>query len=268
MTDAVPHEYSSNFKSLSLPIEFLRDEELSCEDKIILAEIYHLQKGAGCFACNAHFGGLTNLKERSVRRHLTDLEKRGYLYAENRYSLRRRLWISDDLQQTIESGRKSASLEDGSKKATGTKNAGLEVQATRHCPTGERGHLSTNEVTRDPDTRPAVTAKKSKREQEEKSKQNNNRIGDFSLPDWLPASDWNEWEAHCERVGVKLSPERVKAQIATLEKLESEGHEFRMVIKEAIDRGWKDFYPLPASKRSPLMTDRFGRMRFGGHVVY
>jgi hypothetical protein len=258
MTQAVPYEYSSGFKFLSLPIHFLKDGELSCEDKIILAEIYSLQKDAGCFASNAHFGGLTNLKERSVRRHLTDLEERGYLYAENRDSLRRRLWISDELRQTVESGPKPALSAAASKEPSEVKDTDPQVHATRPCVTGQPGHSEKHPVAADLDTRPPATAEKSMREQEEKSKEENNRDVGFSLPNWLPASDWNEWVTYNAEAGRRLTPTQIQKHIEALDALDRKGQRPNAVIGYAIQNGWKAPYELPESMRPKSFRTRTG----------
>jgi hypothetical protein len=98
---------ATGFKGLWIPICILIDADLPPIRKIILAEVFHLQKDEGCFASNAHFCSLTGCKERNLRNHLAAMIRAGLLVSENATSKRRRLFVSASVKVAIEAERQT-----------------------------------------------------------------------------------------------------------------------------------------------------------------
>jgi CTP-dependent riboflavin kinase len=68
---------------ITVSIEIMHDENLSANQKFILAEIEQLtQLDKGCIASNEHFAELTGIAKQSVSRCISDLDKKGYITTE------------------------------------------------------------------------------------------------------------------------------------------------------------------------------------------
>lgn len=73
------------------------------------------------------------------------------------------------------------------------------------------------------------------------------------LPDWLPSDAWADW---CEFRATK--PKRAewtqaaaKTCLRTLDRLQAEGNDLRLVIDQSIAAGWPGLYPVKAQRPAP-----------------
>lgn len=70
-------------KFITISIEIMHDNNLTANQKFILAEIEQLSElEKGCVASNEHFSSLIGIAKESVSRSISDLEKKGYITTE------------------------------------------------------------------------------------------------------------------------------------------------------------------------------------------
>jgi len=67
---------------LWIPPEVLYREELSLQEKFILAQILNLDKNKGCFAGNGYFSKLLGVTKGRVSKIVSSLEQKGFLVRE------------------------------------------------------------------------------------------------------------------------------------------------------------------------------------------
>lgn len=89
------------FKGLWIPRYILETKEFPAIRKIILAEILALQGSLGFWGSNRHLSRVTGIGPRMIRKHLTALEDAGHLVADDRDSIKRRLWVSDAIVDAV-----------------------------------------------------------------------------------------------------------------------------------------------------------------------
>ena len=63
-----------DFKGIWIPKEIWLHQELSIEEKVLLAEIESLDGEDGCFASNEYFTKFFNWRERKLQDHLAKLK--------------------------------------------------------------------------------------------------------------------------------------------------------------------------------------------------
>jgi uncharacterized protein YdaU (DUF1376 family) len=64
------------------------------------------------------------------------------------------------------------------------------------------------------------------------------------LPEWLPASEWDDFLAHRKAMKAAMTPEAQRRAIAQLERLRADGHEPLDVLNQSIVCGWKGLFPV------------------------
>lgn len=92
--------------------------------------------------------------------------------------------------------------------------------------------------------------------------------GGVSLPGWLPADLWAEWVEYRKGSKGKWTAKAEELSLRTLERLRAAGHDPRVVIELAIERGWTGLFApradtattgrptLPADLPSPASQRR------------
>lgn len=68
--------------------------------------------------------------------------------------------------------------------------------------------------------------------------------GAQSLPDWMPAADWQAFVEHRKRVRSPMTDLAQTKAIAELDRLRVDGHNPVAVINQSIINGWKGLFPL------------------------
>lgn len=63
-------------------------------------------------------------------------------------------------------------------------------------------------------------------------------VAPFSLPDWLPLNEWEEFRAHRKRKRAPMTEAIERRIVGVLDKLRVLGHDPAKVLTEAIDRNW------------------------------
>ncbi len=84
----------------------------------------------------------------------------------------------------------------------------------------------------------------------------------FSLPAWVPASTWADFEEHRREKGKPLTDAGRAVLVRGLEQLRAAGNDPRAVIEQTVIKGWDRFYPVresaaPAAsrKKAPSIHD-------------
>ncbi len=71
--------HSVNFKGVWIPAEIWLADELSLQEKIILAEIDKLDNDSGCYATNQYFANFIRLSKKRVSVIVNDLVSKGFI---------------------------------------------------------------------------------------------------------------------------------------------------------------------------------------------
>lgn len=87
---------SKNIGWIRIPVVIWKAENLSIEQRMILAEIYSLSVKE-CFAGNAHFAKLIGKSKRTVQRHLQTLVELKYIHVIIDKNNRRTMTIRHDV---------------------------------------------------------------------------------------------------------------------------------------------------------------------------
>ena len=72
------------FKGVWIPKDIWVSKTLSLKEKVLLVEIDSLDNENGCYAKNEHFATFLELSEKHISRMISELKKRGELFAEQR----------------------------------------------------------------------------------------------------------------------------------------------------------------------------------------
>lgn len=86
-------EQKRGFTGVWIPAEIWKDERLNIIEKVLIAEIYALDKGnddKGCFASNAYFAKFFSRSEPTISIHISNLKELGYV-EETGFNGRKRL---------------------------------------------------------------------------------------------------------------------------------------------------------------------------------
>ena len=288
-------EPSPGFKGLWIPICILIDPDLPLIQRVILAEVYQLQKDAGCFASNAHFSALVGCKERNVRNHLSALTSSGLLRSENATSKLRRLFVDSHVKNAIESGSQTPVSEglsmasaspprsDSSEMAeiatSGPHKTGTSPPAhPRKTRTGRQTTTAipaiddSNEALSCPPTRQPVATEKTRREQEETEEKTTNiedrggrnfaRFAGIHLMDDLGVRVVSDatWEAWMERQDDLWLPPEEEQQLDVLMRMARDGFNGEALVKECLRSGFGSFWERPPAHLIPdTLKEKFGR---------
>lgn len=262
--------YSDKFKGLWIDFALYTDPRFLALQKMLLAEIYALEKNGGCWASNRHFVPLLGVGERMVRKHITTLEGAGHIRSEGRTTKRRRLWISDDLRAQIE----NKPVQSAPLRCAAEPDTGQSIASSGASKSGSTGNDRSSQPGNDNNiqeleflsSRNQHSTENTLRGQE-KSEERNNIYSDFSLPDWLPASAWKDWVDYNIEAGRPLTPKQMELQIARLCELRQPDQPAEMIIEQAIEKGWKSFHPLPDSMKPKVRIAPSGARLINGMLV-
>ena len=73
---------SNNLEGIWIDIEILRDQNLSLQEKFVLAIIKGLDKGKGCYASNRYFADLLNVTSKRASDIIRSLIAKEYVVSE------------------------------------------------------------------------------------------------------------------------------------------------------------------------------------------
>ena len=73
---------SNNLEGIWIDIEILKDQNLSLQEKFVLAIIKGLDKGKGCYASNRYFAGLLNVTSKRASDIIRSLISKEYVVSE------------------------------------------------------------------------------------------------------------------------------------------------------------------------------------------
>ena len=82
---------------------------------------------------------------------------------------------------------------------------------------------------------------------------NRQKVPDVNLPEWVPKQAWSDFVDHRQAMRKPMTPEAIRRNIHTLEKLKNEGHDLTAVIDRTIEMGYAGLFPLP---EKPAMPER------------
>ena len=94
------------------------------------------------------------------------------------------------------------------------------------------------------------------------------RLEDFSLPDWVPENDWNDWLLMRKAKKAPATAGAMNQAVRELEKLRSEGQSPAGVLQQSTLRAWTGLFPVntpytngtppapPKPKRTPEEQER------------
>lgn len=86
------------------------------------------------------------------------------------------------------------------------------------------------------------------RTREEKSREEEKAIQEV-LPDWLPASRWQDFVDHRKAIGKKMTDRARAGMLKHLQAMKDKGHDVLTLMETAIRSGWQDVYePKPAGQ--------------------
>jgi hypothetical protein len=247
---------SKKYLGTWIPAHIADNQTFSAAKKILLSEIFTLQKNGGARASNAHFAKRMSVSERQVRNYLSDAVAEGHVRVENGTSKRRRLWLRSDMTIACIAGALD-SIE------TGIAVPGPSTEA-RQQTAPDPG----NDLPPDPDggfldTRKAASTENTVREPEERTNENTT-IGcrDFPLPEGFPSSSWELWVEHNRAQGRSLTPAAMKLQLSQIVSLDQAGSPPKEVIEQSILRGWNGLFEVPANQRPRR------HVRMDGEIVW
>ncbi len=70
------------------------------------------------------------------------------------------------------------------------------------------------------------------------------RLVDFSLPDWIPETDWNDWLLMRRAKKAPATPGAMCEAVAALDKLRGDGHDPGAVLRQSTLRAWTGVFPI------------------------
>jgi hypothetical protein len=70
------------------------------------------------------------------------------------------------------------------------------------------------------------------------------RLEDFSLPDWIPETDWNDWLLMRKAKKAPATPGAMAQAVRELEKLRADGHDPGAVLRQSTFRAWVGVFPI------------------------
>jgi hypothetical protein len=80
-------------------------------------------------------------------------------------------------------------------------------------------------------------------------KEKRGAVAPVPLPDWLPATAWQDWCDHRKAIRKAMTPKARQLNIARLAELRTEGHDPVRVIENAIASNWTGLYAPKADTR-------------------
>jgi len=95
--------FPGNFKGIWIPASISLNEELSNEEKILLAEIQGLEGDDGCYASNSYFAKILGKKRRQIQNYLKKLKQKELIIVLNSTSKKRKLFTKNKLLETMQS---------------------------------------------------------------------------------------------------------------------------------------------------------------------
>ena len=93
---------SNNLEGIWIDIEILKDENLSLQEKFVLAIIKGLDKGKGCYASNRYFADLLNVTSKRASDIIRSLITKEYVVSEIENFYKRTLRIVVPVEPTEE----------------------------------------------------------------------------------------------------------------------------------------------------------------------
>lgn len=85
------------------------------------------------------------------------------------------------------------------------------------------------------------------------------------IPEWIPVEEWNGFVAMRRKQRRDPTPRAIKLIIATLTKLQAEGHEPGKVLDQSTVKNWLDLYPIKENyhgQEQPARDNRDGLQRY------
>lgn len=95
---------ANTLEGIWIDIEILRDQNLSIQEKFVLAIIKALDKGKGCYASNRYFADLLNVTSKRASDIIRSLITKQYVVSEieNFYKRTLRIAVSSELAEEIQ----------------------------------------------------------------------------------------------------------------------------------------------------------------------
>ena len=95
---------SNNLEGIWIDIEILKDENLSLQEKFVLAIIKGLDKGKGCYASNRYFADLLNVTSKRASDIIRSLITKEYVVSEieNFYKRTLRIVVPKELVEEVQ----------------------------------------------------------------------------------------------------------------------------------------------------------------------
>ena len=93
---------SNNLEGIWIDIEILRDQNLSLQEKFVLAIIKGLDKGKGCYASNRYFADLLNVTSKRASDIIRSLIAKEYVVSEIENFYKRTLRVVVPVEQVEE----------------------------------------------------------------------------------------------------------------------------------------------------------------------
>jgi DNA-binding MarR family transcriptional regulator len=66
----------------------------------------------------------------------------------------------------------------------------------------------------------------------------------FELPEWVPADLWASWLDVRKKIRAPNTPDAMRFNVRTLEKLRANGQDPAAVLEQSIARGWRGLFPV------------------------
>lgn len=262
---------SEGFKGLWVPICILIDQTLSLPQKIILSEIYQLQKNDSgeCYASNAHFGALANCKERNVRNHLAALVEKNLIWPYEATN-RRRLAITKHVREGIEA--ESQTPITRQQPAANSAHQPTIEKKTRQTSASQPGKNTPNPATECLPTRHLSATESTRRKQPKNTIQNTTALGGLIKSGGISADThirddrgralakvrvWKEWIA-----GYKPYPGTVplteSEQRMKLAEMVREGFNGDDLLEAAIEICEREFWSPPSWVVPDELKEKYG----------
>lgn len=210
-----------------------RQAGLRVAEKIVLlsladrADEYH-----ACYPSVRRLSNDTGAERKTILSALAALEKRGLLTASKalgKHSVYA-LAVTDARDEPVP---KTAPVPETAPVPKtghgGVPKTGQEVSRKRHTGCAENGTLNLNRTYQEPKQEPNNTAR---------AKPDPMPV----IPDWLPATAWQQLVQHRAALRKPLRARAAELIIAKLEKLKAAGHDPQTLIDTAIERGWQTVF--------------------------
>jgi hypothetical protein len=99
-----------------------------------------------------------------------------------------------------------------------------------------------------------------KKREEKKDKTSSDSKAKFTLPEWVPANAWADFEQMRVKLKKPMTDRARALAISKLDTIRGEGHDVAAVIEQTIEHSWDTFYPIKSGRNGrngDLLDARF-----------